>query len=115
MDSRGDASAGGLGDAGDVDAANAQGGGASTPSSTGLGTAPGGTDQHSQPAGAPAGMMGGGMGGMGGGAQGGGGGGEDQQRNSSAYRVDGGLFDTATTTGNRISGSLDDDSVIGLR
>lgn len=58
----------------------------------------------------------GGMGMMGSGAAGGGqGSGEDQQRTSSGYRVDGGLFDTATTTGSRISGSLDDDGVIGFR
>ncbi|WP_410662998.1 hypothetical protein [Amycolatopsis sp. lyj-84] len=90
------------------------GGGASAPAApSGLGATPGGGAQD--PAAAGAGMMGG-MGMMGGGAAGGGqGSGEDQQRASSGYRVDGGLFDTATTTGSRISGSLDDDGVIGFR
>ncbi|MEU3621669.1 hypothetical protein BS329_21465 [Amycolatopsis coloradensis] len=101
----------GLGDTSDP---AGSGGGASAPSGpTGLGSAPGGGVQD--PAAAGAGMMGG-MGKMGGGAAGGGqGSGEDQQRTSSGYRVDGGLFDTATTTGSRISGSLDDDGVIGFR
>ncbi|UMP02126.1 hypothetical protein [Amycolatopsis sp. EV170708-02-1] len=101
----------GLGEASDP--AGTGGGGASTTTSSGLGSAPGGGAQD--PAAASAGMMGG-MGMMGGGAAGGGqGSGEDQQRTSSGYRVDGGLFDTATTTGSRISGSLDDDGVIGFR
>ncbi|MGY6656341.1 hypothetical protein ACXIZN_29650 [Amycolatopsis sp. TRM77291] len=101
----------GLGDTSDP---AGTGGGAAAPStSSGLGSAPGGGAQD--PAAAGAGMMGG-MGMMGGGAAGGGqGSGEDQQRTSSGYRVDGGLFDTATTTGSRISGSLDDDGVIGFR
>ncbi|WP_414935905.1 hypothetical protein [Amycolatopsis sp. cmx-11-51] len=101
----------GLGDTSDP---TGSGGGASVPSPpSGLGAAPGGGAQD--PAAAGAGMMGG-MGMMGGGAAGGGqGSGEDQQRTSSGYRVDGGLFDTATTTGGRISGSLDDDGVIGFR
>lgn len=101
----------GLGDTSDP---AGSGGGASAPSApSGLGAAPGGGAQD--PAAAGAGMMGG-MGMMGGGAAGGGqGSGEDQQRTSSGYRVDGGLFDTATTTGSRISGSLDDDGVIGFR
>ncbi|MBE1581582.1 hypothetical protein ACFORH_22530 [Amycolatopsis roodepoortensis] len=101
----------GLGDTSDP---AGTGGGAAAPStSSGLGSAPGGGTQD--PAAAGAGMMGG-MGMMGGGAAGGGqGSGEDQQRTSSGYRVDGGLFDTATTTGSRISGSLDDDGVIGFR
>ncbi|WP_037314758.1 hypothetical protein [Amycolatopsis orientalis] len=101
----------GLGDTSDP---AGTGGGASVPSApAGLGSAPGGGAQD--PAAAGAGMMGG-MGMMGGGAAGGGqGSGEDQQRTSSGYRVDGGLFDTATTTGSRISGSLDDDGVIGFR
>ncbi|RSM65639.1 hypothetical protein DMH03_00275 [Amycolatopsis sp. WAC 01376] len=101
----------GLGDTSDP---AGSGGGASAPSPpSGLGSAPGGGAQD--PAAAGAGMMGG-MGMMGGGAAGGGqGAGEDQQRTSSGYRVDGGLFDTATTTGSRISGSLDDDGVIGFR
>ncbi|AIG80019.1 Hypothetical protein AJAP_36060 [Amycolatopsis japonica] len=95
------------------DPAGTGGGGASPTTSSGLGSAPGGGAQD--PAAASAGMMGG-MGMMGGGAAGGGqGSGEDQQRTSSGYRVDGGLFDTATTTGSRISGSLDDDGVIGFR
>ncbi|MGW4127179.1 hypothetical protein [Amycolatopsis japonica] len=95
------------------DPAGTGGGGASPTTSSGLGSAPGGGAQD--PAAATAGMMGG-MGMMGGGAAGGGqGSGEDQQRTSSGYRVDGGLFDTATTTGSRISGSLDDDGVIGFR
>ncbi|MBB5854852.1 hypothetical protein ACFQ05_16215 [Amycolatopsis umgeniensis] len=99
-----------LGDASDPAGA---GGGASAPAApSGLGAAPGGGAQD--PAASGAGMMGG-MGMMGGGAAGGGqGSGEDQQRTSSGYRVDGGLFDTATT-GSRISGSLDDDGVIGFR
>ncbi|AGM03300.1 hypothetical protein [Amycolatopsis keratiniphila] len=101
----------GLGEASDP--AGTGGGGASPTTSSGLGSAPGGGAQD--PAAASAGMMGG-MGMMGGGAAGGGqGSGEDQQRTSSGYRVDGGLFDTATTTGSRISGSLDDDGVIGFR
>ncbi len=101
----------GLGEASDP--AGAGGGGASTPSTSGLGSTPGGgAEQVAQPAGGM-GMMGGGM--MGGaGAGGSGGGGEDQQRTSSGYRVDGGLFETATST-SRISGSLDDDGVIGFR
>ncbi|KFU83050.1 hypothetical protein SAMN04489729_4107 [Amycolatopsis lurida] len=86
------------------------GGGASTPASSGLGSAPGGGDQSAMAMGGGMGMMGGGM--MGG--AGAGGGGEDQQRTSSGYRVDGGLFDTATSS-SRISGSLDDDGVIGFR
>ncbi|WP_410656565.1 hypothetical protein [Amycolatopsis sp. lyj-112] len=100
----------GLGDASDP---AGTGGGAATPAQpTGLGSAPGGGAQ--EPAAAGAGMMGG-MGMMGGGGAGAGqGSGEDQQRTSSGYRVDGGLFDTATT-GSRISGSLDDDGVIGFR
>lgn len=101
----------GLGDTSDP---AGTGGGAAAPSTpSGLGSAPGGGAQD--PAAAGAGMMGG-MGMMGSGAAGGGqGSGEDQQRTSSGYRVDGGLFDTATTTGSRISGSLDDDGVIGFR
>ncbi|MEV6910914.1 hypothetical protein [Amycolatopsis sp. NPDC051071] len=101
----------GLGDTSDP---AGTGGGASAPSTpSGLGAAPGGGAQD--PAAAGSGMMGG-MGMMGGAAAGGGqGSGEDQQRTSSGYRVDGGLFDTATTTGSRISGSLDDDGVIGFR
>lgn len=94
------------------DPAGAGGGGASVSSTAGLGSAPGGgVDQTAQPV-AGMGMMGGGM--MGGAGAGGGGGGDDQQRNSTAYRVDGGLFDTATSS-SRISGSLDDDGVIGFR
>ncbi|MFE6614123.1 WXG100 family type VII secretion target [Amycolatopsis sp. NPDC057786] len=95
------------------DPAGTGGGGSAPSTSSGLGSAPGGGAQD--PAAAGAGMMGG-MGMMGGGAAGGGqGAGEDQQRTSSGYRVDGGLFDTATATGSRISGSLDDDGVIGFR
>jgi hypothetical protein len=99
---------------GDTSDPAGSGGGATAPSAPpGLGSAPGGGAQD--PAAAGAGMMGG-MGMMGGGAPGGGqGSGEDQQRTSSGYRVDGGLFDTATSTGSRISGSLDDDGVIGFR
>ncbi|WP_410577531.1 hypothetical protein [Amycolatopsis sp. lyj-108] len=106
--------AGGDNGLGDTSDPAGSGGGASAPSPpSGLGSAPGGGAQD--PAAAGAGMMGG-MGMMGGGAAGGGqGSGEDQQRTSSGYRVDGGLFDTATTTGSRISGSLDDDGVIGFR
>ncbi|RSM71174.1 hypothetical protein DL991_36410 [Amycolatopsis sp. WAC 01375] len=105
--------AGGDSGLGDTSDPAGSGGGASAPSApSGLGSAPGGGAQD--PAAAGAGMMGG-MGMMGGGAAGGGqGSGEDQQRTSSGYRVDGGLFDTATT-GSRISGSLDDDGVIGFR
>ncbi|HET6289811.1 MAG TPA: hypothetical protein VFG15_24090 [Amycolatopsis sp.] len=87
------------------------GGGAATSSTSGLGAAPGGNGDQSAAAMGGMGMMGGGM--MGG-AGAGGGGGEDQQRTSSGYRVDGGLFDTATSS-SRISGSLDDDGVIGFR
>ncbi len=88
------------------------GGGAATPAAGGLGSAPGGGDQSAAAMGGGMGMMGGGM--MGGAGAGGGGGGEDQQRTSSGYRVDGGLFETATSS-SRISGSLDDDGVIGFR
>jgi hypothetical protein len=73
-----------------------------------LGTAPGGMDPNAgqpAPAGAPPGGMSGMMGGMGGA---GGGGGGDQQRSSSAYRVDGGIFESSGAKG-RISGSLDDE------
>ncbi|MFD5091126.1 WXG100 family type VII secretion target [Amycolatopsis thailandensis] len=94
------------------DPAGAGGGAAAPTAPSGLGSAPGGGAQD--PAAGGAGMMGG-MGMMGGGAAGGQGSGEDQQRTSSGYRVDGGLFDTATTSGSRISGSLDDDGVIGFR
>ncbi|WP_410650164.1 hypothetical protein [Amycolatopsis sp. cmx-4-54] len=97
----------GLGEASDPAGA---GGGASTSTSSGLGSAPGGGEQSAMAMGGGMGMMGGGM--MGG--AGAGGGGEDQQRTSSGYRVDGGLFDTATSS-SRISGSLDDDGVIGFR
>jgi hypothetical protein len=69
----------------------------------GLGMAPGGMDPNSaQQAGS--GGLGGMMGGLGG-APGGGGG--DQQRSSSQYRVEGGLFETSGAR-SRISGSLDD-------
>ncbi|KZB82093.1 hypothetical protein [Amycolatopsis regifaucium] len=86
------------------------GGGVPTSSTSGLGSAPGGGGDQSAAMGGGMGMLGGGM--MGG--AGAGGSGEDQQRTSSGYRVDGGLFDTATST-SRISGSLDDDGVIGFR
>ncbi|MER7858102.1 hypothetical protein ABTX61_03280 [Amycolatopsis japonica] len=100
---------GGLGETSDPAGA---GGGASTSATSGLGSAPGGGgDQAAAAMSGGMGMMGGGM--MGG-AGAGGGGGEDQQRSSSGYRVDGGLFDTATSS-SRISGSLDDDGVIGFR
>ncbi|MFK0243670.1 hypothetical protein ACIQUM_03160 [Amycolatopsis azurea] len=99
----------GLGEASDPAGA---GGGAATSSTSGLGSAPGGNgDQSAVAMGGGMGMMGGGM--MGG-AGAGGSGGEDQQRTSSGYRVDGGLFETATSS-SRISGSLDDDGVIGFR
>ena len=80
--------------------------------SAGLGMAPGGV---AEPVAAGAaqgasGGMGGGMGMMGGGmaAGAGGGGGGDQERGSSQYRVDGGIFETSGSA-NRISGSLDDE------
>lgn len=98
----------GLGEASDP--AGTGGGGASVPSTSGLGSAPGGSGDQVAASMGGMGMMGGGM--MGG--AGAGGGGEDQQRTSSGYRVDGGLFDTATSS-SRISGSLDDDGVIGFR
>ncbi|MEC3980231.1 hypothetical protein [Amycolatopsis sp. H20-H5] len=96
----------------DVDPSVAANSGADAHAGSGLGAAPGGTGQ---PAAGGMGMMGGGMmGGMGGAANGGGGG-EEQQRGSSPYRVDGGLFEAASTA-SRISGSLDDDEgVIGQR
>ncbi|HEV7977125.1 hypothetical protein [Amycolatopsis sp.] len=97
---------GGLGDTPSSDT-EATSGSSSSQSSTGLGDAPGGVAATSTSGGM--GMMGGMMG-----AGGGGGGGEDQERAASAYRVDGGLFDTASA-GGRISGSLDDDSAIGSR
>jgi hypothetical protein len=106
---------GGLPDFADGDLGNtptsdteATSGSSSSQSSTGLGDAPGGVSATSGSGGM--GMMGGMMGASGGG----GGGGEDQERASSVYRVDGGLFDTASA-GGRISGSLDDDSAIGSR
>jgi hypothetical protein len=74
--------------------------GSSPQSTADLGMAPGGAG--------PTGM--GMMGGMGAA----GGSGEEQERASSGYRGDGGLFDTAEA-GGRISGSLDDDSAIGSR
>lgn len=85
----------------------------STPAGAGLGSAPGGMGEA--PAAAPA-QSGGtaagsGMGMMGGmGAMGGAGGGQggDQERGSSAYRIDGEIFDNSTG-GSRISGSLDGD------
>ncbi|OXM66062.1 hypothetical protein CF165_22165, partial [Amycolatopsis vastitatis] len=49
-----------------------------------------------------------GMGAMGGGAHGGGGGG-DTERRSSAYRIDGAVFDNLGEPGRRIIGSLNDD------
>jgi hypothetical protein len=87
-------------------------GGSSPQSGSGLGSAPGGADTTPGAGPGGTGMMGGTMGGMGGAA--GGGGTEEQQRASSSYRVDGGLFDTAAA-GGRISGSLDDDSASGSR
>ncbi|WP_020662757.1 hypothetical protein [Amycolatopsis benzoatilytica] len=72
------------------------------PSTAELGTAPTHSDQQPQQQG----MMGGGM--MGGGSLGSAPGGQDQER-SSAYRVTGGLFEKSVS-GQRISGSLDDDS-----
>ncbi|GAA4540433.1 hypothetical protein [Amycolatopsis samaneae] len=91
------------------DPAGTAGGGSGMPTETGLGSAPDGA----QPMPASMGMLGGGMpgGGTGGGSAGGG---EDQQRSSGGYRLDGGLFETAPT-GDRISGSIDDDGVIGSR
>jgi hypothetical protein len=90
-----------------VDSTALSGGGATDPSASGLGVAPTVGDQHSQPA--SMGMMGGGM--MGGA---GGGGEQDQERSASPYRVDRGLFEPSTS-GGRISGSLDDDNAIGSR
>ncbi|MFI5606048.1 hypothetical protein [Amycolatopsis sp. NPDC051903] len=79
------------------------GGGATDPSASQLGVAPTPTDhQAEQPA--SMGMMGGAMGGAGHGGQ-------DQER-SSNFRVDRGLFESSKS-GNRISGSLDDDHVMG--
>jgi hypothetical protein len=92
----------GLGQTADP-ASTSDGGGASVPGGTSLGAAPDGV----QPA--PAGMLGGLMGGMGGAASGG-----EQERTSSTHRVEGGLFEEPST-GSRISGSLDDDGVIGHR
>jgi hypothetical protein len=99
------------GELGDTSSASAESpDGASPQSPAGLGNAPGGTSVGQGAGGM--GMMGGMMGGMG--ASGGGGGGEDQERSTSIYRVDGGLFDTAAA-GGRISGSLDDDTTISSR
>ncbi|MEV0065262.1 hypothetical protein [Amycolatopsis sp. NPDC050768] len=88
------------------DASAPLGGGATDPSTSPLGAAPTMGDHQGQQS-SSMGMMGGGM--MGGA---GGGGGQDQERSSSAYRVDRGLFES-TKSGNRISGSLDDDPVMG--
>ncbi|SEP51694.1 WXG100 family type VII secretion target [Amycolatopsis saalfeldensis] len=84
------------------------GGGYGQGSTSELGTAPGTPDQQGSASGGM-GMMGGMMGGAG---NTGAGGGEDQQRASSAYRVEAGLFGSSSS-GGRISGSLDDDEVIG--
>jgi uncharacterized protein YukE len=84
--------------------------GQSSPSGAGLGAAPGGEALNATPQGAtssassPGGMgMMGGMGAMGGG---GGGQGDDQERTSSAYRIDGDIFDLPFEAV-RISGSLE--------
>jgi hypothetical protein len=81
--------------------------------SAGIAVAPGGgvdpaAAQHGMGAGAPA-----GMGGMGGAGNGGGGGG-NQERGSSQYRIDGGIFETSSAA-NRISGSLDDEEERSIR
>ncbi|QRP45348.1 hypothetical protein [Amycolatopsis sp. FDAARGOS 1241] len=86
------------------DAAPPLGGGAAEPSASQLGTAPTPADHLAQQP-ASMGMMGGAVGGAGGG-------GHDQARSSSAFRVDRGLFESSKS-GNRISGSLDDDRVMG--
>ncbi|WP_370932175.1 WXG100 family type VII secretion target [Amycolatopsis sp. cg13] len=94
----------GLGDIGDPMAASA-GDGPPTDTSQ-LGTAP--VHHEASGSGTPA-MMGGGMMGGLGNAPGGGG---EQERSSSAYRVDGGLFGSQSSS-NRISGSLLDDDQPG--
>ncbi|WP_277681946.1 WXG100 family type VII secretion target [Saccharomonospora azurea] len=82
----------------------------SSPSGAGLGAAPGGEAPAAMPqGGAASGSSAGGMGMMGGmGAMGGGGGGQgdDQERTSSAYRIDGNIFDLPFEAV-RISGSLE--------
>ncbi|WP_275291642.1 hypothetical protein [Amycolatopsis sp. La24] len=94
----------GLGDTADPMAASA---GDAPPTDTSqLGTAP--VHHDATGSGTPA-MMGGGMmGGLGNAP----GGGQEQERSSSAYRVDGGLFGSQSNS-NRISGSLLDDDQPG--
>ncbi|ATY09423.1 hypothetical protein CU254_02215 [Amycolatopsis sp. AA4] len=94
----------GLGDTGDPMAASA---GDAPPTDTSqLGTAP--VHHEASGSGTPA-MMGGGMmGGLGNAP----GGGQEQERSSSAYRADGGLFGSQAGS-NRISGSLLDDDQPG--
>ncbi|WP_020668381.1 WXG100 family type VII secretion target [Amycolatopsis nigrescens] len=117
----GGAPAGGvpLGDTGSLDPGSQTGGGAPAPAmagaAPGLGAAPGmdpsaaATQQGAAAGGGMGGMpMMGGMGGAGGG------GGGDQERGSSQYRVDGGIFETSSA-GGRISGSLDDDGDRSIR
>ncbi|WP_245266999.1 WXG100 family type VII secretion target [Saccharomonospora piscinae] len=83
----------------------------STPSGANLGTAPGGDAPTGMSQGGGAAPASGGgmgmMGGMGGGAGGGQSG--DQERASSAYRIEGNIFDSMTSAV-RISGSIGDDA-----
>ncbi|HJQ47906.1 MAG TPA: hypothetical protein VJ870_16555 [Amycolatopsis sp.] len=83
----------------------------SVPGQPGLGVAPAGPGDPAAAAAQaqPAAAGGSGMGSLGsmGGMMGGMGGGGDQERSSSAYRIDGGIFNTSGS-GGRISGSLDD-------
>ncbi len=87
-------------------------------SGAGLGTAPGGEVPTAMPPGNGAGASaGGGMGMMGGmGAMGGGGGGQggDQERTSSAYRIEGNIFEMSGGA-LRVSGVLGEDNEVPVR